>query len=63
MKWRPHAEGDADMPSQAMEELIDTLRDRQKATAGRAAPALEEGRAAARSPPEASRRTFSPKVG
>jgi monoterpene epsilon-lactone hydrolase len=34
------------MPSQAMEELIDALRDRQKATASQAAPALEERRAA-----------------
>ena len=34
------------MPSQAMEELIDALRDRQKATASQAAPALEERLAA-----------------
>jgi epsilon-lactone hydrolase len=41
-----HARGDADMPSQAMAELIDAFRDRQKASAGQAAPPLEERRAA-----------------
>jgi hypothetical protein len=29
-----HAEGDADMPSQAMQHAIDALRDRQRAGAG-----------------------------
>jgi hypothetical protein len=39
------ARGDADMPSQAMQDLIDALRDRQKASAGQAPPTLEERRA------------------
>jgi len=34
------------MPSQAMQDAIDTLRRRQKASAGQAPPALEESRAA-----------------
>ena len=34
------------MPSQAMQDLIDALRDRQKASAGQAPPTLEERRAA-----------------
>ena len=34
------------MPSQAMQDAIDTLRDRQKASAGQPAPALEQRRAA-----------------
>ncbi len=34
------------MPSQAMQDLIDALRDRQKASAGQASPTLEERRAA-----------------
>jgi hypothetical protein len=40
-----HAKGDADMPSQAMQDLIDAFRDQQRAGASRAAPALEEWRA------------------
>lgn len=32
------------MPSQAMEDLIDAFRDRQKASANQAAPALEQRR-------------------
>ena len=34
------------MPSQAMQDLIDALRDRQKASASQAPPTLEERRAA-----------------
>ena len=34
------------MPSQAMQDLIDALRDRQKASAGQAPPTLEQRRAA-----------------
>ena len=34
------------MPSQAMQDVIDALRDRQKASASQAAPTLEERRAA-----------------
>ncbi len=34
------------MPSQAMQDLMDAIRDRQKASAGQAPPALEERRAA-----------------
>jgi len=42
-----HAEGDADLPSQAMQHAIDALRDRQRAGAGQAPPPpLEEWRAA-----------------
>ena len=33
------------MPSQAMQDVIDALRDRQKASAGQAPPTLEERRA------------------
>jgi hypothetical protein len=40
------AKGDADMPSQAMQDVIDALRDRQKANASQAPPTLEERRAA-----------------
>jgi hypothetical protein len=39
------AKGDADMPSQAMQDLIDAFRDRQQASAGQAPPTLEERRA------------------
>src|ERR1700733_12680603 len=38
--------GDADMPSQAMQDSIEALRRRQKASDGEAPPALEELRAA-----------------
>src|SRR5580698_5816211 len=38
--------GDADMPSQAMQDAIDALRDRRKASAGQAPPTLEQSRAA-----------------
>jgi monoterpene epsilon-lactone hydrolase len=41
-----HAKGDADMPSQAMQDVIDVLRDRQKASASQAPPTLAERRAA-----------------
>jgi len=41
-----HAKGDADMPSRAMRDSIDALRDRQKASASQAPPTLEERRAA-----------------
>jgi hypothetical protein len=41
-----HAKGDADMPSQAMQDVIDALRDRQKASASQPPPTLEERRAA-----------------
>jgi epsilon-lactone hydrolase len=41
-----HAKGDADMPSQAMQDAIDTMRDRRKASAGQAPPTLEQRRAA-----------------
>jgi len=34
------------MPSQAMQDLIDALRDQQKASAGQAPPTLEQRRAA-----------------
>ena len=34
------------MPSQAMQDVINALRDRQKASASQAAPTLEERRAA-----------------
>jgi hypothetical protein len=34
------------MPSQAMQDVIDTMRDRQKASASQAPPTLEERRAA-----------------
>ena len=34
------------MPSQAMQDSIDTLRDRRKASASQAPPTLEERRAA-----------------
>ena len=34
------------MPSQAMQDVIDVLGDRQKATAGQAPPTLAERRAA-----------------
>ena len=34
------------MPSRAMQDVIDALRDRQKASAGQAPPTLEERRAA-----------------
>jgi hypothetical protein len=34
------------MPSQAMQDVIDALRDRQKANASQAPPTLEERRAA-----------------
>jgi hypothetical protein len=34
------------MPSQAMQDLIDAFRDRQKASASQPPPALEERRAA-----------------
>ena len=34
------------MPSQAMQDVIDRLRDRQKASAGQAPPTLEARRAA-----------------
>ena len=34
------------MPSQAMQDLIDALRDRRKASAGQAPPTLDERRAA-----------------
>jgi acetyl esterase/lipase len=39
-------EGDADMPSQAMQESIDALRERQQASGGQAPPPLKELRAA-----------------
>ena len=39
------AEGDADVPSQAMQDAIDALRDRQKAGAGQAPATLDERRA------------------
>jgi hypothetical protein len=35
-----HAKGDADMPSQAMQDVIDAFRDRQKASAGQPTPTL-----------------------
>ena len=35
-----HAKGDADMPSQAMQDVIDALRDRQKASASQARGSL-----------------------
>src|SRR5205814_6649641 len=38
--------GDADMPSQAMQDVIDALRDQQKASASQAPPTLEQRRAA-----------------
>jgi epsilon-lactone hydrolase len=41
-----HTEGDADMPSHAMQDAINVLRDRQKASAGQAPPTLEQRRAA-----------------
>jgi hypothetical protein len=34
------AKGDADMPSQAMQDLIDVFRDRQQASPGQAPPTL-----------------------
>ena len=40
------AEGDADMPSQAMQDVIEALRDRRKASASQPPPTLEERRAA-----------------
>src|ERR1700683_4227320 len=40
-----HARGDANVPSQAMQDVIDALRDRQKASASQAPQALEERRA------------------
>jgi monoterpene epsilon-lactone hydrolase len=40
-----HAKGDAAMPSQAMQDLIDAFRDRQKAGTSQAPPTLEERRA------------------
>jgi len=40
------AEGEPPMPSQAMQNLIDAFRDRQKARARQARPSLEELRAA-----------------
>jgi hypothetical protein len=40
------AKGDADMPSQAMQDAIACLRDRQRANARQAPPALEQRRAA-----------------
>jgi monoterpene epsilon-lactone hydrolase len=43
---RPRVEGDAGMPSQAMQDLIDTFRDRQRASASQAPPTLEQRRAA-----------------
>jgi acetyl esterase/lipase len=39
------AKGDAGMPSQAMQDAIASLRDRQQASAGQAPPPLEERRA------------------
>jgi epsilon-lactone hydrolase len=41
-----HAKGDADMPSPAMQDSIDVLRDRQKTSANQAPATLEERRAA-----------------
>jgi epsilon-lactone hydrolase len=38
-------EGEADMPSEAMRDAMDALRERRKASAGQAPPALEELRA------------------
>ena len=38
--------GDADMPSQAMRDVIDGFRERQKVSASQAPPTLEESRAA-----------------
>ncbi len=38
--------GDADVPSRAMQDVIDALRDRRKASANQAPPTLEERRAA-----------------
>ena len=37
--------GDGDMPSQAMQDVIDTFRDRQKASASQVPPTLEQRRA------------------
>ena len=41
-----YARDGADMPSQAMQDLIDALRDRQNASASQIPPTLEERRAA-----------------
>src|SRR5271169_466162 len=46
IRWAAHANADADMPSQAMQDLIDAFRDRQEASASQAPPTLEERRAA-----------------
>src|SRR5277367_2594213 len=46
IRQAPQAKGDADMPSQAMQDSIDALRDRRKASASQAPPTLEERRAA-----------------
>jgi hypothetical protein len=40
------AKGDADMPSQAMQDVIDAFRDHRKASASQALPTLEERRGA-----------------
>jgi epsilon-lactone hydrolase len=41
-----HARGDADMPSQPMQDVIDGLRERRKASTSQAPPTLAERRAA-----------------
>ena len=43
---RDRVEREAGMPSQAMQDAIDAIRDRQQASAGQAPPTLEERRAA-----------------
>jgi hypothetical protein len=46
IRWAAHANADAGMPSQAMQDLLDAFRDRQEASASQAPPTLEERRAA-----------------
>jgi monoterpene epsilon-lactone hydrolase len=46
MPDRDRGEREAGMPSQAMRDAIDAIRDRQRASAGQAPPTLEERRAA-----------------
>jgi monoterpene epsilon-lactone hydrolase len=45
VKTAPSAKGDADMPSQAMQDVMDALRDQRTAAASQATPTLDERRA------------------